>query len=470
MSFRWMLNGEPRPVQVEALKRSYKKEGWGHFLDMRLGKTATVINEFAQYIHDFDMRYMLVLTPNRFKPDWVVAIDKWGLKAPVHDFSSSKELDVVAFIKKNHYGVVVVNYEALTYPKNVDALMKVVGPDTFIVADESIKLKTPSTSTFKNALKLAKQCKYRRILSGKPITQGPHDLFGQLKFLGELDGWNFALFKAAFCVMGGYQGKQILGGKNEERLKGILDGCSFQARKIDWIKDFKNPDYFDRKIELKGEQARLYKQMQQEFVAQLGNKIVTADQVITQLLKQSQLSSGFIIDESGTPHDVVALGENPKVNAIRQMLEEEIDGKVIVFTRFRHSVDMLVSVLKEYSPALIIGGQNDTLEQKRRFNETEECRVIVCQAEAAKYGHELIGTAKSPCLTAVYFEATYSLDTRSQSEARFMFGDRAMGWSIIDLYCTDLDYKVVKALQRKENVAASILGYDRDTGILPTKK
>jgi len=74
MSFRWMLNGEPRPVQVEALKRSYKKEGWGHFLDMRLGKTATVINEFAQYIHDFDMRYMLVLTPNRFKPDWVVAI------------------------------------------------------------------------------------------------------------------------------------------------------------------------------------------------------------------------------------------------------------------------------------------------------------------------------------------------------------------------------------------------------------
>lgn len=437
---------------------------------MRMGKTATVINEFAQYIHDHDLRYMLVLTPNRFKPDWVLAPGKWGLQAPVHDFTSSKHADVLAFMKKNPYGVIIVNYEALTYDKNVDTLIKVVGPQTFIVADESIKLKTPSTSTYKSALKLAKECTYRRILSGKPITQGPHDLFGQLKFIGELDGWNFALFKAAFCVMGGYQGKVVLGGKNEARLKEILDRCSFQARKIDWIDGFRNPDYFDRQVELKGEQARLYKQMQTDFVAQLGSKIVTADQVITQLIKQSQLSSGFIVDEFGGVHDVVPIKDNPKINAVRQMLEEEVEGKLIVFTRFRHSVEMLMEALAEFKPAVIVGGQSDTIEQKRRFNEDEDCRVIICQAEAAKYGHELIGTKKSPCVTIVYFEATYSLDTRSQTEARNQFGDRAVGWSVIDLYSTELDHKVVRALQRKENVASMIMGYDRDTGILPKSK
>lgn len=468
MSYRWMLNGQPRPVQIEALKHSYGKEGWGHFLDMRMGKTATVLNEFAQYVQDFDVRYMLVLTPNRFKPDWVLAPPKWGMPMPVHDFSSSKEKEVLNFVKRNQYGIIVVNYEALTYAKNIDVLLKVTGPDTILVADESIKLKNPSAATFKSAIRLAKNCKYKRVLSGKPMTQGPHDLFGQLRFIGELDGWQFALFKAAFCHMGGYQGKQVLGAKNEDRLKAIVDKCSFQARKIDWIEDFKNPDYFERRIELKGDQARLYNQMQRDFVAQLGKQLVTADQVITQLIKQSQLSSGFIMDENGGVHDVVPPADNPKVVAIKQMLEEEIKGKTIIFTRFRHSVDILVEALQEYNPALIIGGQTDTIEQKRRFNEDEDCRVIICQAEAAKYGHELIGTKESPCLTSIYYEATYSLDTRSQTEARNQFGDKAAGWSIIDLYATDLDYAVIKALQRKENVAASIMGYDRSTGILPT--
>lgn len=467
MTFRWMINGEPRPVQIEALNRSLGKKGWGHFLEMRMGKTATVINEFAQLVHSNDLRYMLVLTPNRFKPDWVLAIYKWGLNAPVHDFCSSKHNDVLSFIKNNQHGVIVVNYEALTYDKNVDVLIKVCGPQTFIVADESIKLKNPSTSTFKSALKLAKECTYRRVLSGKPITQGPHDLFGQLKFIGELEGWGFSLFKAAFCVMGGYQGKVVLGGKNEDRLKEVLDRCSFQARKLDWIKDFKNPDYFERKVELTGKQSALYNQMQTDFVAQIGKSVITADQVITQLIKQSQLSSGFIIDENGVTHEVVSIKDNPKIDAVMQILDEEITGKLIIFTRFVHSVKMLIEALKDYKPAVIVGGQTDTIEQKRRFNEDEDCRVIICQAEAAKYGHELIGTEKSPCLTTLYFEATYSLDTRSQTEARNQFGDKSAGWSVIDLYSTALDYKVIKALQRKENVASVVLGYDRDTGILP---
>ena len=213
--------------------------------------------------------------------------------------------------------MVAVNYEALVYNKNVDVLKQVVGPQTFIVADESIKLKNPNSKTYKNALRLAKECKYRRTLSGKPLTQGPQDLYGQLRFMGELNGWEYALFKAAFCVMGGFQGKEILGAKNEERLKEIIDACSFTARKIDWIEGFEKPDYFTRRVALTPEQRELYVQMQNDFIAELNNKTVTAEQVITRLIKQMQLASGFIIDEDGRVNEIVPLEQNPRIAAVR---------------------------------------------------------------------------------------------------------------------------------------------------------
>ena len=147
--YRWLLDGAPRPVQMKALEQSYGKTGWGHWLEMRLGKTATALNEFAQYIQDYDMRYMLVLAPNKFKPDWILAAQKWGLQVPMHEFNSSDEKALTDFVRKNAYGLVAVNYEALVYKKNVDVLKQVVGPQTFIVADESIKLKNPNSKTYK---------------------------------------------------------------------------------------------------------------------------------------------------------------------------------------------------------------------------------------------------------------------------------------------------------------------------------
>jgi hypothetical protein len=468
VSYRWMLSGSPRPVQVEALTRSYGKKGWGHWLEMRLGKTATALNEFAQYIQDFDLRYMVVLAPNKFKPDWILAAKKWGLQVPLYEFNSSDEQGLAKFLKSNSHGLIAVNYEALVYKKNYDAIKKACGPQTFLVADESIKLKNPNSATYKNALRLSKECEYKRTLSGKPLTQGAQDLYGQLRFMGELNGWEYALFKVAFCVMGGYMGKEIIGAKNEHRLREILDRCSFTARKIDWIEGFEKPDYSVRRVRLSERQADLYHQMQRDFITFMKNDAtVTAEQVITRLIKQMQIASGFVIDDAGMTHNVVEPDKNPRIMAVRSMLEDELDTKLIVFAHYRHSINLLEKALADFNPAVIRGQSGDVIEQKRKFNEDESCRVIIGQIDASKYGHELIGSEKSPCLTTVFYENSYSNDSRSQCEERNQFGDRVRPLSVVDLASTDLDQSIIEALQRKEDVAAAILGYDRATGILP---
>ena len=88
---RWLLDMEPREVQLEALRRSYYgyqrytmapdnrgkdlrpeepwwtsgrvAPGWGHFLEMRLGKTGTQTNEFELLRQEHDLRRMVVLSP-----------------------------------------------------------------------------------------------------------------------------------------------------------------------------------------------------------------------------------------------------------------------------------------------------------------------------------------------------------------------------------------------------------------------
>lgn len=464
---RWHLTGTPRKVQEEALRRSENKTGWMHLLQMRLGKTAVALNEFVEFVVNHDGKWLLVLSPNSFKRDWAEAVARWGIDMPVHVFESCDVRAYEKFIRKNQSGVVVANYEALTYKDKLSALEKIVGSSTMVVADESIRMKNPASAAFKGAHRLAKQCRVRRALSGKPMTQGPHDLYGQLRFIGELDGWTYSTFKSAFCNTGGFMGRQIMGAKNEDRLNKILSGCSWSARKLEWISDFTAPDYVSRCVEMTGRQKELYDQLQHDFMAELDGVTITAEQVVTKLLKQTQVASGFIIDEDGRPIDILPLSDNPRVNLVKTILSDELQTKLIVYANYRHTIDMLLAALAPFNPAVIRGRATDVVEQKKKFNEDPTCRAMIAQIEASKYGHELIGSKDDPCLTSVYFEGSYSLDSRSQTEERNQYGDVAVATTIIDIYSTPLDEAVVKAVQRKESMVMAVMKHARETGVLP---
>jgi len=468
---RWMLNGKPRDVQLEALRRSNGRRGFGFFMEQRLGKTATVLNEYMCLRDAGNVDWLVVLAPNSFKVDWGVAADNWAsLRGPVHIFESTRLKDFVAWRKRNQFGCVVINYEALSYQKNTDALRSVLGPRTYIAADESIKIKNPASNQTRVALTLAKSCGYRRVLSGKPITQGASDLYAQFRFIGELDGVLFSAFKARYCEMGGFQGRQERGVRNEEELSAIRAACSFTARKIDYIDGFQLPDYVTRRVELEPDHLRMYRQMQNEFLVEMASgDVVTAQQVVTKLMKCQQIASGFIIDEDGHARDVVPVGKNPRIAVIKMLLEEELTTKLMVVCHYKRSIDMLMEALAEFDPAVIRGGSTDLTEQKHKFNDDSSCRVVVAQDDASKYGHELIGTPNDPCLTMAFFETSYSLDTRSQVEERNNYGDKSVARTIIDFSATDADERVIAALCRKEDVAAALMGFARSTGVLPPR-
>ena len=52
-----------------------------------------------------------------------------------------------------------------------------------MVVDESTTIKNPEAKRTKNIINLAIHAKYRRILTGSPVTKSPLDLYKQCEFL-----------------------------------------------------------------------------------------------------------------------------------------------------------------------------------------------------------------------------------------------------------------------------------------------
>lgn len=505
----WLLKGEPRVVQIEALHRSYDgyrvksfqddpsevpirlidSEGygrtgpakrWGHFLEQRLGKTPICLNEMELFRRDYDFRWAVGLSPNTYKDEWAEEANRFGISMPAHAFRSEDRGAAERFIHRNRGtgGLLVLNYEALLSSVTCRMLEDLIDSKTYLFGDETVKIKNNQAATTKAAITLAKNAGARRSMTGKPIVQGPHDMWAQARFAGELDGFNYYAFRNTFCKMGGFQLRQVKGSKEEDRFQEMLSTWAFPARRVDWMKT-PGRDYAIRPLEMLPEQKLHYKRMEQDLITFIEgftpdeDIAIPADQIVTKILKTQQISSGFIIDEQGVAHDIMPLSKNPKVVELKAMLTDEIVGKTIVFCHFTHTIDMLMEALKEFNPALIGGDRQmkryglDVQSEKARFNGDDNCGLVIGQSQAIKYGHTLLGTPTRPCLTEIFAENSYSLDDRAQGEERPQGAGQLGAISIWDFATSPVERAVIVALQRKEDIASAVMGYVRSTGLLP---
>ena len=82
---------------------------------------------------------------------------------------------------------------------------------------------------------------------------------------------------------------------------------------------------------------------------------------------------------------------------------------------------------------------------------------MIAQLTAGKYGHTLLGTKNMPCHTTIFYENNYDLDARVQAEARNHRHGQNYPVTYVDLIGTQLDKKVVFALQKKQQMATAIV-------------
>lgn len=452
----WLLQGTPMKVQEEALLKSEGMPGFGYFMEMGLGKTATLLADYERARERGEVDTLAVVCPNSLKSNWQGEVEAWTVRAVRTGISPSLSPDGEIFI---------INYEALasTVSKPYTFLFNLLNTRKVMLAlDESTKIKSPQAKVTKNLLAISRLAKMTRVLSGAPLVQGIQDMWAQLKFIGGLKGMSFYQYKARYCQLGGYLGKQIVGAYSST-MQEVIDEANrigYRARKKDWLKELPDKTYLIKDIELSPKQKAYYKQMLDDMVVFLGqnDEAVVANMVVTQLTKLQQIASGFILDETGIP---VVLEENDSKTEELINILSQVDGKVIVACHFRYTIWKLSERLKKegVSFCVIQGGltPEEIAEAKAQFNKDGGARVMLCQQQSAKYGHTLLGGENDPCYTTVFYENSFSLDARLQMEDRNHRKGQRYPVTIIDFAAAPIDKKIIKSLQKKENLAQSIV-------------
>ena len=150
-----------------------------------------------------------------------------------------------------------------------------------------------------------------------------------------------------------------------------------------------------------------------------------------------------------TVHELVRPSENPRLTPPqKQLLDEEIEGKVCVVCRHRPVFDLLLRALTEYDPAWIEGSMKpDEVEEQKAAGliPTRTAGLFCCRPRRANMVIPYwAGQGRDDkCRTMIFFENSYSAPTpATRSKTAFTVDAVRLGESpflYIDLSGSDLD-------------------------------
>tara|TARA_R100000329_G_scaffold108223_1_gene88901 strand:- start:504 stop:1637 length:1134 start_codon:yes stop_codon:yes gene_type:complete len=361
--------------------------------------------------------------------------------------------------------IFVMNVEALSTPRgaNTAGRFLVQNPNNIVIIDESTTIKNRKAARTKNLQVLHKYAKYRRILTGSPITKSPMDLFSQCSFLAEKAlGYNsYFAFQNRYAIvrqqkMGQRSFQEIVGYRRLDELNEKLTQFSKRVLKSECL-DLPDKLYTKRYVPLTDEQKRLYDQMKDMALAMLENgELATTTSVLTQIMRLQQISCGHFTPDVGETRSL----ENNRIEELLN-ITEELQGKCIIWASYTHDIQRIYSALRDcFGPEAVALYFGDTAQDMRqdtvdRFQDPKDpLRFFVGQPRTGGFGITLTAAT-----TVIYFSNSYDLEIRLQSEDRAHRIGQNNPVTYIDLVSPDtLDEKILTALKSKVNLAETVLG------------
>lgn len=479
----WPFDIEPREVQLEALAKSKGKEGFAFFMRQRLGKTWTCYAEYTKLRDAGKVDWFFLICPNSIKEQWKNAIEEVDEFTPICIYDAGQKARTERYFAKNKSGgVFIINYESVKTFVEAEGTLKFSPLRTYIVADESTKIKDHRAKMTKACLALAHECAYKRVLTGRPMANSNMDMWSQMKFINATN-LNAFQHRYHYTMMGGYMGRQMVCNVNTEHLQKCLEPVSYIAADK-YLTVFEKIYEPLRRLLLTPAQMSDYKTMEDELMVILrdGTRI-TAQIALVKYLRLQQISSGIagVTDDNEDETkqvNTIPPEHNPRIKLVKDILENECNHKTIIACRFRLSVDNLVDQLTKdgYKVAAMVGGMGKEIEEvKERFN-SGDIDIMVAQLQVLAYGHRLSGSDLDPCDSIIYYENDFSLLNRIQSESRPEDPDRPERTghgnpiSYYDIYATKMDKYILEALRKKESASLALMGYAREYGIRPVKE
>ena len=456
---------------MTALEKSWNKENFAYFMEMGTGKTKVLIDNLAMLYDKGKIDGALIIAPKGVVKTW------YEQELPTHFPNHIENVTVLwqsnitktqreklesLFEIETAMHILIMNVEGLSTDKGVKFASKFLNSHkTLMAIDESTTIKTPTAKRTKNIIGLGKHAKYRRIMTGSPITKNPLDLYTQCEFLDPylLDFTSYYAFRNRYAEMKtmhlrGRSIQVVDEFKNLDELSETVKTFSERILKEDCL-DLPPKVFIKRHVSLTPDQKKIYEQMKKAAMAVLNGKVTTTMTVLTQLMRLHQITCGHFTADDGSVQAV----ENNRLTELMAILEE-IDGKAIIWANYQLSVgeiiQKIIKVFGEDSYVHYYGltSQEDRQDNIRKFQNDPKCRFLIGTPQTGGYGITL-----TQANTVIYYSNGYDLEKRLQSEDRAHRIGQKKTVTYIDMIAEDtVDEKIVEALRKKINIASEVMG------------
>ena len=469
MDYKFKL--KPYEHQMSALEKSWNKETYGYFMEMGTGKTKVLIDNMAMLYDKGKINGALIIAPKGVVKTWHEQELPTHLPDHIENVTTLWQPNITKkqetklnnlFDLGTDLHIFIMNVEALSTSKGVKFAEKFLRSHrTLMALDESTTIKNPSAKRTKNVLALAPMAKYRRILTGSPVTKNPLDLYTQCEFLDPflLNFNSWYAFRNRYAIMKtihvrGRSIQTVHKFQNLSELSDRLKGFSYRVLKEDCL-DLPEKIYMKRHVALTKEQENLYEQMRKTAIANLNGKVTSTVTVLTQLMRLQQITCGHFVADDGTVQTI----KNNRLDELMDVLEET-ENKAIIWAYWQRDVqDIRDAIEKKYGPRSVVDyygltPQDERQDNIRRFQNDNECRFLIGTPSTGGYGITL-----TEANTVIYYSNGYDLEKRLQSEDRAHRIGQKKNVTYIDLIAEDtVDEKIVKSLRKKINIASEVMG------------
>ena len=462
---------KPYAHQITALEKSWNKETYAYFMEMGTGKTKVLIDNMSMLYDKGKIDGALIIAPKGVVGTWYTNELPTHLPNHIENVTvlwqanitktQQEKLDTLFKIEESLH-ILIMNVEAFSTEKGKKFADKFLrSHKTLMAIDESTTIKNPKAGRTKNILNLAHDAKYRRIMTGSPVTKNPLDLFTQCYFLDpfHLEHESYYSFRTRYAIMktaniSGRQIQLVSGFKNLGELSDKLKSFAYRVLKEDCL-DLPDKIFIKRQITLSPDQRKLYDQMRKKALAILEGKVSSTKNSLTQLMRLQQITCGHFTDDTGSVQPI----ENNRVNELMDVLED-VEGKAIIWAHYQYDINAIIkAVVKKYGPGSVVDYYGLTPKNERQDNITKfqgdpKCRFFIGTPSTGGYGITL--TAAN---TVIYYSNGYDLEKRLQSEDRAHRMGQKKPVTYVDINAEDtVDEKIVKALRKKINIASQVLG------------
>lgn len=359
----------PRPFQTPATEKMLSLKYCALFAPVGSGKTKIGIDTVQSLYLAGKINKILII-------GLVSIIGNWEDELRKHWVGNDPPMD----------SIWITGIESYSAGKLYEEVEQWVDKKTAILIDESSKIKNSKAIRTEKVTRIGDKAGFRYIMTGSSILNGEIDLFSQFNFLHpDIVGITTEVgFKKRYCIFGGYGDKKVIGYKRQEELLENLRPYSFVISKEEAMPHLPPQTFSPRRIPATAEQKRLITKVVDEMKVEIKNEAgETMDKriknALTKVLRISQIAGGFNSEREKIK------GGNPKMEALLDILEDNPDEQMVVFTRF---IPELLYLGEKIKDSMVIYGGIDKVERHSRVKAFQESkyRVIISQYKVGALG------------------------------------------------------------------------------------